>query len=153
MEKYIEMIRELAGDLLAEINGRYGNDIHPSMLRKYKNDIDVVERAYELLKYYRSPSAQDSVEPTIDKPAKVAARWFHVGSKQSDVIEAAQRQAEAFPLPDTTGAMCFSNPIVYVCEERDIECGSNSKSWCADCPKHNQFTHRFKNSMIGDQDV
>lgn len=34
--------------------------------------------------------------------------------------------------------MCDPVPsqVVYVCPERDIECGPFPKSWCATCPKH-----------------
>jgi len=49
INEYKQIIAELAIDLACEINGRYGDNIHPAMKKKYDLDMDVVLRAGALL--------------------------------------------------------------------------------------------------------
>ena len=53
----------------------------------------------------------NNYDNVLDKPARVAGTIFGVGVKERLVIEAAQRQYEAYPAKEIPAdAVCFRNP-------------------------------------------
>lgn len=72
-------------------------------------------------------------------PWSAAADWINM--QTSDDVRAELMKRFGFPTVDTpppgpvTSQTVVVNQPVHVCPIRDIECGSNSASWCDSCPK------------------
>lgn len=87
---------------------------------------------------YAHPNPPRYADPRVVTPIgwPWIGAWWKPKDRRSNLVRAGALIQAAIEVIDRADAKTtVVNAPVYVCPTRDIECGSNSASWCEYCPK------------------